>query len=83
MPFDTLCAVKYEEDQMQPLYNMECFFFFGCIIFNENLFLARFCPQRDDMEVLDEPLYANFLRVTGYDRPYREELLSKMVCISS
>jgi len=35
--------------------------------------------QRDDMEVLDEPLYANFLRVTGLDRPYREDLLSKMV----
>lgn len=35
--------------------------------------------QRDDMEVLDEPLYANFLQVTGVDRPYREELLSKMV----
>ncbi|WVZ57002.1 hypothetical protein U9M48_007450 [Paspalum notatum var. saurae] len=34
--------------------------------------------QRDDMEVLDEPLYANFLRVTGVDRPYRQELLSKM-----
>ncbi|KAB1202284.1 Branched-chain-amino-acid aminotransferase-like protein 2 [Morella rubra] len=34
--------------------------------------------QRDDMEVLDEPLYANFLRVTGMDRPYREELLSRM-----
>ncbi|KAJ1417098.1 P-loop containing nucleoside triphosphate hydrolase [Sesbania bispinosa] len=34
--------------------------------------------QRDDTEVLDEPLYANFLRVTGLDRPYREELLSKM-----
>ncbi|CAA2988324.1 branched-chain-amino-acid aminotransferase 1 [Olea europaea subsp. europaea] len=34
--------------------------------------------QRDDMEVLDEPLYANFLRVTGVERPYREELLSKM-----
>ncbi|EXC31821.1 Branched-chain-amino-acid aminotransferase-like protein 2 [Morus notabilis] len=34
--------------------------------------------QRDDMEVLDEPLYANFLRVTGFDRPYREELLSTM-----
>ncbi|KAI4301831.1 hypothetical protein L6164_035071 [Bauhinia variegata] len=33
--------------------------------------------QRDDTEVLDEPLYANFLRVTGIDRPYREELLSK------
>ncbi|RLN16104.1 branched-chain-amino-acid aminotransferase-like protein 1 isoform X1 [Panicum miliaceum] len=35
--------------------------------------------QRDDIEVLDEPLYANFLRVTGLDRPYREDLLSKMV----
>ncbi|KAL2478144.1 Branched-chain-amino-acid aminotransferase-like protein 2 [Forsythia ovata] len=34
--------------------------------------------QRDDMEVLDEPLYPNFLRVTGIERPYREELLSKM-----
>ncbi|XP_047175447.1 branched-chain-amino-acid aminotransferase-like protein 2 [Vigna umbellata] len=34
--------------------------------------------QRDDIEVLDEPLYAYFLRVTGLDRPYREELLSKM-----
>lgn len=31
------------------------------------------------MEVLDEPLYPAFLRVTGFDRPYREELLSKMV----
>ncbi|KAG2695473.1 hypothetical protein I3843_07G014100 [Carya illinoinensis] len=34
--------------------------------------------QRDDMEVLDEPLYAHFLRVTGIHRPYREELLSKV-----
>lgn len=34
--------------------------------------------QRDDTEVLDEPLYANFLRATGLGRPYREELLSKM-----
>lgn len=34
--------------------------------------------QRSDMEVLDEPLYANFVRVTGLDRPYRQELLSKM-----
>ncbi|KAI6684845.1 hypothetical protein NL676_030758 [Syzygium grande] len=34
--------------------------------------------QRDDMEVLDEPLYANFLWATGVDRPYREDLLSKM-----
>lgn len=31
------------------------------------------------MEVIDEPLYANFLRVTGIERPYRDELLSKMV----
>lgn len=34
--------------------------------------------QRDDSEVLDEPLYANFLRITGIQRPYRDELLSKM-----
>lgn len=34
--------------------------------------------QRDDMEVLDEPLYGNFLRVTGVERPYPEEVLSKM-----
>lgn len=34
--------------------------------------------QRDDMEVLDEPLYATFLRETGIERPYREELLSQM-----
>lgn len=33
------------------------------------------------MDVLDEPLYANFLRVTGVDRPYRQELLSKMVTL--
>lgn len=31
------------------------------------------------MEVIDEPLYANFLRATGIERPYRDELLSKMV----
>ncbi|XP_078172602.1 branched-chain-amino-acid aminotransferase-like protein 1 isoform X2 [Carex rostrata] len=34
--------------------------------------------QRDDIEVLDEPLYANFLRVTGVERPYLNEVLSKM-----
>ncbi|KAL8546918.1 hypothetical protein ACS0TY_006581 [Phlomoides rotata] len=34
--------------------------------------------QRDDMEVVDEPLYPNYLRVVGAERPYREELLSKM-----
>ncbi|GAY63917.1 hypothetical protein CUMW_229440 [Citrus unshiu] len=34
--------------------------------------------QRDDMEVLDEPLYPAFLRVTGFDRPYGEEILSKI-----
>ncbi|ERN12401.1 hypothetical protein AMTR_s00025p00125190 [Amborella trichopoda] len=34
--------------------------------------------QRDDTEVLDEPLYAHFLKVTGIERPYREELLAKM-----
>ncbi|KAL5995841.1 hypothetical protein ACLOJK_025912 [Asimina triloba] len=34
--------------------------------------------QRDDTEVLDEPLYAHFLQVTGAERPYREDVLSKM-----
>ncbi|KAJ4969312.1 hypothetical protein NE237_016013 [Protea cynaroides] len=34
--------------------------------------------QRDDTEVLDEPLYANFLQITDVERPYRDELLSKM-----
>lgn len=34
--------------------------------------------QRDDIEVLDEPLYAHFLRVTGAERPYRDEVLLKM-----
>ncbi|KAJ3698087.1 hypothetical protein LUZ61_001792 [Rhynchospora tenuis] len=33
--------------------------------------------QRDDMEIVDEPFYANFLRVTGVERPYRDELLSR------
>lgn len=39
--------------------------------------------QRDDTEVLDEPLYAYYVKATGADRPYREELLSKMVSIYS
>lgn len=34
--------------------------------------------QRDDIDVLDEPLYSHFLRVSGFDRPYRDELLSNM-----
>ncbi|MCH84577.1 branched-chain-amino-acid aminotransferase-like protein 1-like [Trifolium medium] len=34
--------------------------------------------QRNDIEVLDEPLYANFLRVSGFDRPYKGQLLSNM-----
>lgn len=34
--------------------------------------------QRDDTEVVDEPLYAHYLRVSGAQRPYREEVLAKM-----
>ncbi|PNX54480.1 branched-chain-amino-acid aminotransferase-like protein 2-like, partial [Trifolium pratense] len=33
---------------------------------------------RNDVEVLDEPLYAHFLRVSGFDRPYRDQILSNM-----
>ncbi|KAK9735398.1 hypothetical protein RND81_04G203500 [Saponaria officinalis] len=36
--------------------------------------------QRDDTEVLDEPLYGAFLQVTGVERPYRNEVLSTMEC---
>ncbi|CAD5322131.1 unnamed protein product [Arabidopsis thaliana] len=36
--------------------------------------------QRLDTEVVDEPLYASFLKATGFDRPYRDEVLSKMEC---
>ncbi|CAI8603420.1 unnamed protein product [Vicia faba] len=34
--------------------------------------------QRDDIEILDEPLYANFLKICGFNRPYREQLLQEM-----
>lgn len=34
--------------------------------------------QRDDIDVLDEPLYSHFLKVSGFDRPYRDQLLSNM-----
>ncbi|KAL2633879.1 hypothetical protein R1flu_005358 [Riccia fluitans] len=34
--------------------------------------------QRDDTEVIDEPLYAHHLRVTGAQRPYRNQLLATM-----
>ncbi|RZS07523.1 hypothetical protein BHM03_00038372 [Ensete ventricosum] len=44
----------------------------------QSFFFSLHPPSRDDMEVVDEPLYANFLTVTGLERPYRDELLSKM-----
>ncbi|CAN1232827.1 Branched-chain-amino-acid aminotransferase-like protein 2 [Linum perenne] len=34
--------------------------------------------QRDDTEVLDEPLYATFLKSTGVTRPCREQVLASM-----
>ncbi|XVE62962.1 hypothetical protein DITRI_Ditri06bG0161400 [Diplodiscus trichospermus] len=36
--------------------------------------------QRNDIEVLDEPLYGTFLNVTGVERPYREDVLPKLEC---
>ncbi|KAK9809273.1 hypothetical protein WJX72_012545 [[Myrmecia] bisecta] len=33
--------------------------------------------QRSDTQVLDEPLYASFLRVTGAERPYRDQVLAE------
>lgn len=32
--------------------------------------------QRDDTKVVDEPLYAHYLKVTGFEHPGREEVLS-------
>lgn len=32
--------------------------------------------NRPDFNVLDEPLYGHYLRVTGAPRPYREEVCS-------
>lgn len=34
--------------------------------------------QRADMRVVDEPLYAHYLRLTGIEHPGREEILAKM-----
>ncbi|WZZ84758.1 hypothetical protein YC2023_113337 [Brassica napus] len=34
--------------------------------------------QRDDIEVLDEPLNASFLKATGADRLYRDEIFASM-----
>ena len=36
--------------------------------------------QRDDTQVVDEPLYGHYLRVTGADHPGRETVLSAMDC---
>lgn len=30
--------------------------------------------QRSDTQVLDEPLYASYLKLTGMPRPYREQV---------
>ena len=48
-------------------------------LFAEQISFMYIILQRDDTEVVDEPLYAHYLSVTGVDRPYRQELLSKMV----
>lgn len=34
--------------------------------------------QRSDMQVVDEPLYAHYLRLTGVEHPGRDEILAKM-----
>ena len=51
--------------------------FFGYIhMVNDFIFCYT---QRDDIEVLDEPLYGTFLHMTDVKRPYREDVLSKML----
>jgi hypothetical protein len=36
--------------------------------------------QRDDTQVIDEPLYGHYLRVSGAEHPGREEILAAMNC---
>ena len=36
--------------------------------------------QRDDVRVVDEPLYGHYLRVTGAEHPGREEIVAAMNC---
>lgn len=36
--------------------------------------------HRSDTMVMDEPLYASYLRLTGYDRPYRD-LVGGVLCL--
>jgi len=36
--------------------------------------------QRDDIAVIDEPLYGHYLRVSGADHPGRDEILDTMNC---
>jgi hypothetical protein len=39
--------------------------------------------QRSDTTVLDEPLYASYLRLTGLARPYREQVGGAGVAVGS
>lgn len=36
--------------------------------------------ERDDIRVVDEPLYGHYLRVTGADHPGKDEILAAMNC---
>ena len=36
--------------------------------------------QRDDIRVVDEPLYGHYLRVTGADHPGRDDVIAAMNC---
>ena len=36
--------------------------------------------QRDDVRVVDEPLYGHYLRATGAEHPGREEIIAHMNC---
>ena len=36
--------------------------------------------QRDDVRVVDEPLYGHYLRATGADHPGRDEIIAAMNC---
>ncbi|KAG8363735.1 hypothetical protein BUALT_Bualt19G0053200 [Buddleja alternifolia] len=63
-----MAAVEVEKEEVEVIH-------LWCSPYSATTSLMYSFAKRDDIEVLDDP---NFLRVTGAERPYREELLSKM-----
>ena len=87
------CLVRPSLPQHQPhvlicsgiyIHIISCQFFvsFTLIVTTQYLLTTPLnfgLKQRDDTEVVDEPLYAHYVSVSGAQRPYTQELLANMV----